>query len=287
MQNLRVFSIFCMLLPISVMAQHTESILSVYRSSGATQQFPCDVVDSITFSHTHDPIEDDAIMLWHDTSHDPVLIPIADIDSMKVLSLPSLCPDSHHPHAIDLGLPSGYKWACCNVGASSPENDGGYYAWGEVEEKDSYTWDNYNLAHFDSFVDDYICNNVSLNISGSSYDVARVKWGESWFMPSEGAYHELMNNCTCQQIEYRGKQGWIFTGSNGNSVFFPAAGNYTYTYITLKGTSAQYWTSNFHLDNSLNQQAMFFSISMLDNRPLYNVVINEKFVGRTVRAIAK
>ena len=47
-----------------------------------------------------------------------------------------ICPDNNHPHMIDLGLPSGTKWACCNVGASSPEKAGGYYAWGETEEKD-------------------------------------------------------------------------------------------------------------------------------------------------------
>ena len=51
----------------------------------------------------------------------------------------SSCPDNHHPHMIDLGLPSGTKWACCNVGASRPEEYGGYYAWGETEEKDYYT----------------------------------------------------------------------------------------------------------------------------------------------------
>ena len=56
---------------------------------------------------------------------------------MKVLT----CPDDHHPHAIDLGLPSGTKWACCNIGATSPEGYGGYYAWGETSEKDDYDRD--------------------------------------------------------------------------------------------------------------------------------------------------
>ena len=53
------------------------------------------------------------------------------------------CPDANHPHAIDLGLPSGTKWACCNVGASAPEQYGGYYAWGETHEKSVYNWDTY------------------------------------------------------------------------------------------------------------------------------------------------
>ena len=59
------------------------------------------------------------------------------------------CPDGHHPHAIDLGLPSGTKWACCNVGAEKPEDDGGYYAWGETGEKEEYTWVTYQNAYMD------------------------------------------------------------------------------------------------------------------------------------------
>ncbi|MBR2192647.1 MAG: hypothetical protein IJ910_04970 [Bacteroidaceae bacterium] len=49
------------------------------------------------------------------------------------------CPDDHHPHLIDLGLPSGTRWACCNVGADAPESYGGFYAWGETTEKDFTT----------------------------------------------------------------------------------------------------------------------------------------------------
>ena len=57
----------------------------------------------------------------------------------------NICPDDHHPHMIDLGLPSGTKWACCNVDATKPEEYGGYYAWGETETKDSYEWETYHF----------------------------------------------------------------------------------------------------------------------------------------------
>ena len=53
------------------------------------------------------------------------------------------CPDDHHPHMIDLGLPSGTKWACCNVDADRSETYGGFYAWGETEVKSAYNWDTY------------------------------------------------------------------------------------------------------------------------------------------------
>ena len=62
------------------------------------------------------------------------------------------CPDDHHPHLIDLGLPSGTKWACCNVGATAPEDYGGYYAWGETEEKAVYDQSTYEYYQNDSYI---------------------------------------------------------------------------------------------------------------------------------------
>ena len=70
------------------------------------------------------------------------------------------CPDDNHPHAIDLGLPSGTKWACCNVGATTPEENGGYYAWGETEEKELYDISTYiygNIYDSASLIGDNIC----------------------------------------------------------------------------------------------------------------------------------
>lgn len=73
-----------------------------------------------------------------------VVYPKVKLLGFEILAEPSaelekpLCPDDNHPHLIDLGLPSGTKWACCNVGAHAPEENGGFYAWGETSEKDYY-----------------------------------------------------------------------------------------------------------------------------------------------------
>ena len=137
-----------------------------------------------------------------------------------------LCPDDNHPHAIDLGLPSGTKWACCNVGASSPEEYGGYYAWGETEEKDDYYLLNYKyyLGDLDgdgNYLEENEYVNIGSNISGTQYDVAHIKWGSSWYMPTLDEIQELLNECTWTGI-YQDKkiQGRLATGSNGNSIFF-------------------------------------------------------------------
>lgn len=129
------------------------------------------------------------------------------------------CPDGNHPHAINLGLPSGTLWACCNVGASMPEEYGGSYAWGETEEKSAYDWSTY--IHYD--ISNYTCNDIGSDISGTDYDVAHVKWGGSWHMPSLEQIKELLNICTCQPTVMNGVNGELLTGFNGNIIFLPCA----------------------------------------------------------------
>lgn len=124
-----------------------------------------------------------------------------------------LCPDVNHPHAIDLGLPSGTKWACCNVGSPLPEQPGGYYAWGETNVKSTYESNNYQGPK-------------SLgDISGTEYDAAFVNWGNMWLMPDYEQISELLNYCKTQEgCTYNGVKGFMFTGPSGNSIFLPFAG---------------------------------------------------------------
>ena len=103
------------------------------------------------------------------------------------------CPDDHHPHLINLDLPSGTLWACCNVGATTPEGAGGYYAWGETEEKsEGYDWKNYIYSNGSQ----YYYTDIGLTICGTEYDVAHVKWGGYWQMPSFEQIQELIAKCS-------------------------------------------------------------------------------------------
>ena len=130
--------------------------------------------------------------------------------------------------AVDLGL--SVKWASWNMGATAPEECGGYYAWGETKEKKSYTKTSYKyyLADYDydgwSDPDEY--KNIGYNISGTSYDVAHVKWSDGWRMPTPEEIAELINQCTWEETQYRGTNGWLVIGPNGNNIFLPAAGYY-------------------------------------------------------------
>lgn len=154
----------------------------------------------------------------------------------EVLVVGDLCPDGNHPHAVSLGLPSGTKWCCQNVGTTSPTEYGGYYAWGETEEKDNYNTSNYKVP------DD-------TDIAGTQNDVARVKMGAPWRMPSLEQMKELMNNCSQAWVKRGGKNGIIVVGPNGNYIFLPAGGNYWLSWNDGSGYYGEYWTSSYSYQN--------------------------------------
>ena len=148
-------------------------------------------------------------------------------------------PDDYHPHAVDLGLPSGLKWATCNVGASSPEEYGDYFAWGDMEKKSDYDYDTYIYHNY--ITDEY--TNLGSNISSTQYDVAHVKWGSNWRMPTYDEIKELIKNCTWQWTTHNGVNGQLVTGPNGNSIFLPATGWYYGTNLNDRGTTGCYWSA--------------------------------------------
>lgn len=162
------------------------------------------------------------------------------------------CPDENHPHLIDLGLPSGTKWACCNVGSDKPEAFGGRYAWGATEENGSY-------ATADS------------DISGSQYDVAHVKWGSNWRMPTKDNIMELLNNCTSERATPNNVEGRKFTSKiNGSSIFLPAAGSRWSGELYDVGTRGEYWSSTPNAKNgayflSFHSSGAYWGGSSLEN----------------------
>ena len=134
---------------------------------------------------------------------------------------------------VDLGLPSGLKWATCNVGATTPEEYGDYFAWGETEPNDYYDWCTYKYCNGSSTTMTKYCtypdygtvdNKTTLELTD---DAARVNWGGKWRMPTRAEQDELRNtsNCTWTWTTQNGVRGYKVTSKkNGNSIFLPAAG---------------------------------------------------------------
>ena len=139
--------------------------------------------------------------------------------------------------AVDLGLPSGTKWATTNLMASSPEEYGNYYGWGEKYAKSYFTKQTY----------DYQENwNLGMDISGSVYDAAIRNWSEPWRMPTKENIEELVKYCTFKWTTVNGINGAQMTGPNGNSIFLPAAGFCVYANTNHLGEGGEYWSSNIN-----------------------------------------
>lgn len=179
------------------------------------------------------------------------------------------------PEAIDLGLPSGLKWASFNMGASKPEEYGDYYAWGETEpyyssqdpltwneeKKSGYVWASYKWCMGSSREMTKYCSESSCGYDGFTDnktvldpedDAASVNLGGKWRMPTDTEFTELRNNCIWEWISVNGINGRKVTGPNGNSIFLPAAGYRGGTSLYVAGSYGYYWSSSLSTGNSSN-----------------------------------
>ena len=157
--------------------------------------------------------------------------------------------------AVDLGLPSGLKWASCNVGAEKPEDYGNYYAWGEVLPKEDYSWITYKYANGDSNKLTKYCNDASKGDNDftdnkttldTDDDAAHVNWGGSWRMPTDAEWQELQDNCTWTWTTQNGINGYQVTSQkNSNSIFLPGAGSRCDASLGDVGCG-YYWSSSLY-----------------------------------------
>jgi len=195
---------------------------------------------------------------------------------------------SNHSY-VDLGLPSGSLWATCNVGANSPEEYGDYFAWGETEPKDYYDWSTYQYCNGSNTTLTKYCDNSSYGYNGfidnlavllPEDDAATANWGMDWRMPTKQEWEELYNNTTNTWTILNGVNGRIFTASNGNTLFLPAAGFRYENGLYYTSTDGDYWSSLLYTGYpdgaKLNQfTSNYYSIDYSGNR----------YYGRSVRAV--
>ncbi|MBP5318109.1 MAG: hypothetical protein J6Y77_01730 [Paludibacteraceae bacterium] len=205
---------------------------------------------------------------------------------------------------VDLGLPSGTLWATCNVGASSPEESGDYFAWGETTPKSDYSWLTYEFGNWYQLTK--YCNDSSFGKDGfaddktvldAEDDAATVNWGSDWRMPTIEEIAELCTECTDQWIVYNGVPGRKFTAPNGNSVFLPAAGyfdkadldkDHNGSGLDWVGTNGNYWSATPDGDNpSYACYVIFYSDrENYVNHVKYNRK-GDRYCGQSVRPVVK
>lgn len=174
--------------------------------------------------------------------------------------------------AVDLGL--SVKWASCNVGATSPEEYGDFFAWGEASSKSesNSVTPTYGLS---------ICELESRGIIDAdgnltaAYDAATANWGSDWRMPTLDEIKELIDNCTWEWTAQNGVYGYRVTGPNGNSIFLPPASLYD------AGSNGLYWSATPY-SNSDYAYYLFF-----DWTDYYDWSKGSRYDGRAVRPVSE
>ncbi len=196
-------------------------------------------------------------------------------------------PDEHE--WVDLGLPSGTLWATCNVGASSPEEYGDYFAWGETEPKDYYDWSTYKWCNGSSDTLTKYCtystygtvdNKTELDLED---DAAYVNWGPAWQMPSRVQIEELVTQCTLQRSSMNGVNCWLLIGPNGNTMFLPGADQRNKDRpVQVNSYYSCYWTRT--VSSWYPVCASYLFANGIDFGMYYTYGISRS-IGNTVRAV--
>ena len=177
----------------------------------------------------------------------------------------SAVPNFHNPDDyVDLGLPSGTLWATCNVGASSPEDYGDYFAWGETSAKTSYNsdWSNYFDTNDDGNTFNKYYDNGGLTELKPEDDAAYVNWGPAWRMPSEEQFEELVNSSytITEWTTQNGVNGRKITSrANGNSIFLPASGYRGVSSLIAAGSDGMVWSRTLITSSSISAVTLGFS----------------------------
>lgn len=208
------------------------------------------------------------------------------------LSIPKCQYKGKHPTAskptgtieghgyVDLGL--SVKWATQNVGASSPSDYGGYYAWGETRTKDNYTWS----TCFDCLDDEgkswgiYKIGGKTSISPTSGHDTARENWGGTWRMPTIAEFEELCNKCDWTWTSQGGHNGYLVTSkTNDKSIFLPAAGWRSGTDTVCEGWDCHYWSSALYSSYPHDARYLYCTSSN------HNTSNNFRRGGRSVRPV--
>jgi hypothetical protein len=211
---------------------------------------------------------------------------------------------------VDLGLPSGTLWATCNVGATEPTGSGDYFAWGEVNPKEDYSWTTYKYSEGENYHLVKYCFEKDFGsvdqkkVLEAVDDAVSYQWGVKWRMPSKEELRELIDNCNWKWIsdfEGTGKAGQVGTSKiNGNKIFFPASGHRNtpiYKFAQMPGFSLPSIAPSNGIEFE-NEFGGYWSSVLCDKGPMSAYLMNigeslleigecKRCIGCTIRAVVK
>ncbi len=192
---------------------------------------------------------------------------------------------------VDLGLPSGKIWATCNVGASSPEEYGDYFAWGETWTKNTFDWSAYQYCNGTSNTLTKYCNNSNYGYNGYTDNLTTLQlvddvahatgsgWYIDWHIPTYNEWNELYQYTTQTMTTRNGVNGLLFTANNGNSIFLPAAGYRSGSSLNNAGNAGNYWSSSINTNTPYSAWRFNFN---LEGNHIYSI---HRYYGFSVRPV--
>ena len=212
----------------------------------------------------------------------------ADARPVRCVKINASTPDDPTHEYVDLGL--SVKWATCNVGATSPEDYGDYFAWGEISSKEAYNWSTYQWCNGSgTSLTKYnrksnygtVDNKTTLDLED---DAANAIWGGNWYIPTQTEMKELMSNSTAEWTTENGVYGCRFTSNKdgylGQSVFLPAAGYRKDNSLLSSGSEGRYWSSWGHYDSPMGAHGLY-----LDSSDVYWGWGPYRYLGFSVRPV--
>ena len=200
-----------------------------------------------------------------------------DITRVKEVTFVETAPEEQHEW-VDLGLPSGTLWATCNVGASSPEEYGDYFAWGETVQREDYTPAAYAYNNIMETITAYNAQSDDRCLL-PEYDAATANLGTEWRMPTREEFDELYRETTFVWTTLNGVEGRLLTGRNGNSIFLPATGFYLDDKLICTGLGI-YWSSSLQTTSQVSAWSLHF-----DYENCHVCATYERSRGQCVRAV--
>ena len=189
---------------------------------------------------------------------------------------------------VDLGLPSGLLWATCNVGASTPYEDGSYFAWGETTPKSDYDWDTYKWCDGSKNTLTKYCDSSACGKDGfadgkavldAEDDAATANWGADYRMPTYEEFSELCDNCEWAWDDDH--NGYTVTGKNGKSIFLPASGFRYGDILNDHGSVGNYWDATVRSVYANDASYLDFGSSKYTTH-----YYDDRCLGHTVRPVA-
>ena len=196
---------------------------------------------------------------------------------------------------VDLGLPSGLKWATMNVGATSEADYGSYFQWGDIEDKSNSdcSWENYKYCKgtyktLTKYCINSLYGTVDNKTTLESEDDASIQIiGGDWRMPTATEFQELYDNTTNEWVEgYNGSgvNGRKFTSKTDTSkyIFIPAAGYRSVSSFYNQGRAGSFWSSSLY---SGNHRLAFYFDNYLEW--VHSYADEERYKGFVVRGVRK